>query len=121
MFNVVGQFTLLWFFVLLGYSSVGFITFSEVPKLFSFKQSLIYFLQASFGSFYLEIFDATYLPDRPNLNRIGIYFVLSFVFLNLIILINVVIAMMTDTYSYMTFRKLGIYSHNLIKAAPSYI
>ena len=45
---------------------------------------------------------------------------LSFVFLNLVMLINVVIAMMADTYSYMTSLKLGIYSHSVIKTAPAY-
>ena len=85
-----------------------------------FEDSLLYFLKASFGSFDVTIFDDAYLPDRPELRRFGIYFVLLFVFLNLIILVNVVVAMMADTYGYMTTLKLGIYSHRLIKAAPAY-
>ena len=84
------------------------------------EDSLIYFLSASFGSFDVTIFDDAYLPDRPDLHRFGVYFVLLFVFLNLIILVNVVIAMMADTYGYMTTVKIGIYSHSVIKAAPAY-
>ena len=120
MFNDVAQFIAIWFFVLIGFSTVGFVTFQEVPSLRKFTDSLTYFMQASFGSFDLTVFDDAYLPDRPDLNRIAIYFVLLYVFLNLIILINVVIAMMADTYGYMTSQKLGIYSHSVIKAAPAY-
>ena len=105
--------------MLLGFSSVGFITFQDVPELSSFEFSFRYFLQASFGSFDVSIFDI-YLPGRPDLARIGVYFILLFVFLNLIILVNVVIAMMADTYGYMTSVKLGIYSHSVIKTAPAY-
>ena len=60
------------------------------------------------------------MPERPALNRIGVYFVLSFVFLNLVILINVVVAMMADTYGAMTPLRLGIYSHAVMKTAPAY-
>ena len=106
--------------MLLGFTSVGNITFQDVKQLRKFEDSLIYFIQASFGSFDLEIFEATYEPDRPYLSRIGKYFVLSFVFLNLVILVNVVIAMMAETYGVMTELRLGIYSHSVIKTAPAY-
>ena len=38
----------------------------------------------------------------------------------MIILINVVVAMMADTYGIMTPLRLGIYSHAVIKTAPAY-
>ena len=43
MFKDVARFILIWVFVLLGYSSVGFITFQEVPDLNKFEDSLKYF------------------------------------------------------------------------------
>ena len=43
-----------------------------------------------------------------------------YVFINLVILLNVVIAMMADTYGYMTSIRLGIYSHSVIKTWPAY-
>ena len=85
-----------------------------------FEDSFNYFFMASFGSFEIDIFKETYLPDRPNMARVGIMFVFSFVFLNLLILINVVIAMMADTYGIMTSLRLGIYSHSVLRAAPAY-
>ena len=85
-----------------------------------FEDSLKYFFLASFGSFNVEIFNDTYMPDEPNLAWIGIIFVFSFIFLNLLILVNVVIAMMADTYGLMTSLRLGIYSHSVLRAAPAY-
>ena len=85
-----------------------------------FEDSFSYFFMASFGGYDIDIFKTTYLPDRPNMSRIGILFVFSFVFLNLLILINVVIAMMADTYGIMTSLRLGIYSHSVLRAAPAY-
>ena len=45
---------------------------------------------------------------------------LSFVFLNAIILLNVVIAMMADTYVNMTSMRQGIYNYNILRIAPAY-
>ena len=45
---------------------------------------------------------------------------LSFVFLNAIILLNVVIAMMADTYANMTSMRQGIYNYNILLIAPAY-
>lgn len=66
-----------------------------------FKDSFLFFLMAAFGEFEVSIFDV-FLPERPLIREIGVYFVMSFVFLNVLILINVVIAMMADTYAAMT-------------------
>ena len=41
-------------------------------------------------------------------------------FVNALVLLNVVIAMMADTYVFMTSLKIGIYNHSVIKTAPSY-
>ena len=120
MFKDVGQFIIIWFIVLIAFSSVGFMTFQEVPSLRKFEDSFIYFFQAALGEFDLDIFAETYLPARPLLHKLGIYFVLVFVFINLVILINVVVAMMSDTYGVMSSVKLGQYSHSVIKTAPAY-
>mmetsp|Transcript_20153 Transcript_20153/g.27223 ORF Transcript_20153/g.27223 Transcript_20153/m.27223 type:complete len:505 (-) Transcript_20153:373-1887(-) len=119
MFSDVAQFIVIWLIVLLGYSFVGFISFQAVPELRQFKDSFAYFFMAAFGSFDISIFDV-FLPRQPVIREIGLYFVLSFVFLNLLVLINVVIAMMADTYAAMTSFKQGIYNHNILKTAPSY-
>ena len=105
MFKDVAQFIIIWMFILIGYSVVGFLTFQEIKGLNQWADSIIYFFKASFGDFDIEIFDY-YLPsNRHTLRMIGIYFVLSYVFLQTLILLNVVIAMMADTYGIMTSYK----------------
>lgn len=48
------------------------------------------------------------------------YTTLIFVIINLLILLNVVIAMMTDTYSLMSSVRKGLYNYNIVKATYSY-
>ena len=54
------------------------------------------------------------------MRQISKYFVLSFVFVNALILLNVVIAMMADTYNFMTSKKIGVYNHSVIRTSPAY-
>ena len=119
MFKDVGQFLVVWFFVLLAFSSVGFITFREVEGLGSMEDAMFFFFQVAFVNFDLDAFDVVY-ADRPVMKRLGKYFVLLFLFINAVILLNVVIAMMADTYGFMTNLRIGIYNHSVIKTAPSY-
>lgn len=58
--------------------------------------------------------------DREILREVGIFLVLFYVFLNMLILLNIVIAMMADTYVMMTSVRKGIYNYNIIKVAPTY-
>ena len=54
------------------------------------------------------------------MKKIGIYLVLVFVFLNVLVLLNFVIAMMADTYATMTSVKKGLYNYSIIETAPSF-
>lgn len=122
MFSDIGVFIVIWFINLVTFSMVGVLTFNEVPALTKFQFGIIYFFEASFGNFDTTVFDV-YIEDwsyRPVLREIGIYFVLTFIFLNLLILLNFVIAMMADTYSLMTSVRKGLYNYNIIHAAPAY-
>ena len=101
-FNDVGKFIFIWIIVLCGFASVGFITFQPVPELTTFLSSITYFYQASFANYDLEIFDVYTDRGQNFMKQFGRWFVLLFVFVNALILINVVIAMMADTYILMT-------------------
>ena len=82
-------------------------------------KSLLFFIDAAFGSYNLSVFDI-FEPDRMFLKWFGIIFILIFVFLNLLILLNILIAMMADTYSLMTSVRKGLYNGNIIRAVPAY-
>lgn len=45
---------------------------------------------------------------------------MTFVLINLLILVNVVIAMMADTYALMTSVRKGVYNYNIIQTAAAY-
>ena len=50
----------------------------------------------------------------------GVYFVLMFNFINVLILLNVVIALMADTYSLMSGVRKGLYNYSIVKNVPAY-
>ena len=45
---------------------------------------------------------------------------ISFLFSNMILLLNMVVAMMTDTYAEMSMYKKGIYNYQIMKILPQY-
>ena len=65
------------------------------------------------GNWDIELFDfyLDSLPERPMLRQVGIWMVLVFVFINVLILLNVVIAMMADTYALMSSMRKGVYNY----------
>ena len=68
----------------------------------------------------MEIFDVYDELGKPTMKIIGIYLVLVFVFLNVLVLLNFVIAMMADTYAMMTSVRKGLYNYSIINSAPSF-
>ena len=66
------------------------------------------------------MFDVYLDLGMPVKHKMGIYFTLIYVFINLLVLLNVVIAMMADTYALMTSVRKGLYNYNIIKTAPAY-
>ena len=50
----------------------------------------------------------------------AVYFVLTFNFLNVLILLNVVIALMADTYSLMSGVRKGLYNYSIVRSVPAY-
>ena len=73
-----------------------------MPELETFLSSITYFYQAAFVNYDIEIFEVYTDRGQNFMKQFGKWFVLSFVFVNALILINVVIAMMADTYILMT-------------------
>lgn len=57
---------------------------------------------------------------RPSLRLFGIYYVLLYAFCNVLVLLNVVIALMSDTYNLMTPMRKGLYNYNIVKNAANY-
>ena len=63
---------------------------------------------AAFGSYKFDWFDV--YEEQPIKKYIGHIFLIMFIFINLILLLNMLIAMMSDTYAMMGEMKKGIYN-----------
>lgn len=122
MFNDVAIFIVVWYLVLMSFSMVALFVFSEVKALESLPNAMIYFYNSSLGGYDLTIFDVYEQsePKRYILKWFGVIFVVFFVFLNLLILLNVLIAMMADTYAVMSSQRKGLFNYGVIRAVPAY-
>jgi hypothetical protein len=70
---------------------------------------------ASFGSYSLAIFD---LYDKPEFKYMGQAFMIIYIFVNLVLLLNMVIAMMADTYAMMSEISKGVYNNSVLSILP---
>ena len=50
----------------------------------------------------------------------GIYLVIVYSFINVVILLNVVIAMMADTYALLSSVRQGVFNYSILSIFPSY-
>ena len=118
MFNDIAVFIVIWLITLIGFTLVSMVTFNPVAVFVSFETAFLFWINAAFGNYDLGIFDVYLLQLVPlTLTRqVGIWFVLLFVFLNILVLLNVVVAMMADTYALMTTQRKGLYNYNIVKS-----
>lgn len=122
MFADIKTFIVIWVIVLVMFTAVGILGFQEVVAIKTFGDGFIFWIQAALGDWDISVFD---VYDESELNqpvkhKMGIYFTLIYVFINILVLLNVVIAMMADTYALMTSVRKGLYNYNIIKSASSY-
>ena len=122
MFNDIKKFIIIWIIVVFMFTAVGMMAFQDVPELRKFKTGGIYWVNCALGNWDLEIFDILLeLPTpSPNLRDYGIYLVVIYSFINVIILLNVVIAMMADTYAMLSGVRRGVYNYSVLSIFPSY-
>ena len=118
MFQDIKVFLIIWGAVLIAFTSYFNNTFFELGL--DYPESFVYCVQTALGEIDLEMFDVYDEAERPTFKMIGIYSVLFFVFLNVLVLLNFVIAMMADTYAMMTSVRNGLYNYSIIKSAPSF-
>ena len=112
MLKDVSSFLVVWLLVILAFAQASVSMFQDVETLKSFDSSLFYWFECAFGGWDLSMYDA-YLEKQPpseNLRRFGIVFNLLYVAIQLIVLVNMVIAIMTDTYTTMSTQRKGIYN-----------
>ena len=116
MFHDISIFLVIWSLVLVCYCLTGNFFLGEAPALFTIPDAFIYFVETSFGNIDFFVFDFFIeLPvPRPFMRYLGIAYVISFVVIQFLILVNIVIAMMADTYSQMTSFRPGLHNYHIV-------
>ena len=110
MVNDILTFLVLFIIQLIGFSLFGVIYFFQVKEFTDFYEAVKIMFYASFGSYDLAIFDV-YKDDRPAMMYIGHVYLVVYVTINLFLLLNMVVAMMADTYANMSEVKKGLYNY----------
>ena len=119
MISDIVQFLIIYVMQLIAFTMFASMAFFAVPEFIDFYETFLYMFNASFGSYNLIIFEV-YTDTLPEMKYVGHAFFLFFLFFNLVLLLNMVIAMMADTYAALTEIKVGIYNYNVLTVEPQW-
>ena len=105
MMLIFTQFMILFVLELVVFASIAALTLTDLPDFTNIFESLRTYLEASLGKFDLHIYD-----DYEGVQRwFGLFLHIMVLFINMILIINLLIAIMSDTYSKMSDKRLGLY------------
>jgi hypothetical protein len=110
------KFSILWGVNILAATFVSPILFRESPEFDDTFNTLIFFMTSAMGSYSLSAYQDEEITgiSRTYTKYIGTSWHLAYVTINSLILMNLVIAIMTDTYaSYRPYKK-AMYTNQLI-------
>ena len=109
-------FFLLFAIQLIAFTCVGILTFGSVPEYYTIQDALIMLIQTAFGEFDIEIYNDL----GEGKKYFGQIFHLIVIIVNILLMLNLVIAIMSDTYSQLSEVKLGLYLQGIVESIPSY-
>ena len=116
MFLVFSQFIVLYILELLTLSCIAALVIQENPNFSNIFKAFITYLSASLGHFDLEQYD-----DYPGFKGMfGLLLHVIVLFINMILIINLMIAIMSDTYARLAEARVGLYWSSVIKEMPKY-
>ena len=96
-------------------SSSGFILFNELDSYKSLYSVFVIHFEASLSNWALRIYDGLSQGDRTG----EVFHILS-VIINMILMLNLVIAILSETYARLAPQRLGLYYDGLIASMPGY-
>jgi hypothetical protein len=110
------QFLVLFTIELIAFSCVGVLCFGMLKEYEDIGSTMIMFFQSAMGEWDFEI----YTILGPEKKYFGIMFHITVITVNMILMLNLIIAIMSDTYTHLSYVKLGLYSQGIIEAIPVY-
>ncbi len=93
MMKELGIFLVIWVIQLFIFTCIGFLIFGELPEYTNFLDVFIMLFQTALGHWDLSIY-----KDFSMGKNIGEFFHIIVIILNLVLLINLVIAILSETY-----------------------
>ena len=91
------KFILLFGVQLIAFTCVGMLCFTEIPDYHTAHSTVLMLFLSTMGAFDLSKYE-TYYGDGTNKYYFGIIFHVVFILLNMVIILNVLIAIMATTY-----------------------
>ena len=103
---------------LIAFACVGILSFGNLKEYTDLNTTLVMFFESSLGNWDFSIYE----DESMSLGKkwYGILFHMTVLLVNMLLLLNLVIAIMSDTYSAFATVKLGLFSQGIIEAIPSY-
>ena len=112
----LGKFMTLWLLVIITFTMVGSLLFGGLPDFHDMGDVFVMFFEASLGSWNNGVFKKE--NEEGEVNNItkwmGIIYLLIFLMINLILMLNLVIAILANTYSAYDVISSGLYYGVLI-------
>ena len=112
-------FFIFYLFQLFAFSVIASMTFANVAEFDGIYHTCLYMFNATLGDYDFHIFDV-YESFIPTYKYLGHAFIIIYLMLNLILLLNMVIAMMSETYANMNSERIGIYNYQILRVRPQY-
>ena len=116
MMVIVLTFLFIYFLGILTLSCIATLTLNSNPNFMNLFEALRTYIAASLGSFDLYQYDS----DEGWKRYYGIALHLVVLFSNMILMINLLIAIMSDTYAELATLKKGLYWHSVILEMPKF-
>ena len=100
------KFLFIWAIVIVMFSCLTVLGFANIETFRTFPETVVYFIQAALGNYDLETFVIAPKDDTEEqveiaegLSQLGIYYMLVSLLINMVLMLNFVIAILGNTYS----------------------
>lgn len=116
----LGIFLVLWIIILIMFSSASCMIFGQLPQFRDFFNALYMYLEYSLGTWDTRIYcEFNKVENGEYLCGVGKIYTTVFLLSNMVLLLNLVIAILSSTFGFYEDKKLGLYYEVLVGKFPS--
>ena len=113
----LGKFLVFWFIMILIFACVSMMIFSHNETFHDLWTSFLYYLSAALGGYDFSVYTVEVEAEASkvakenakSLEEFGILFLIVYLFVNLIIMLNMVIAILAEVFSLFNEQQVGLY------------